>query len=134
MLRKQHKFTQGDRVRNSNVFWPLNNDRLNLHTNSYNISLTQQRFNDSLGYLWCVMYSCKLIFIRLSWIYLLPINLTLSPVIKLNLHTNFYNISVTLQRLKDFHSCAWGTCEHTWIIILLHDISLRLLRSVNTLN
>ena len=27
------------------------------------------------------MYSCKLMFIRLSWIYSLPINLTLSPVI-----------------------------------------------------
>ena len=25
-------------------FWPLINDRLNLHTNSYNISATQQRF------------------------------------------------------------------------------------------
>ena len=58
MLRKHHKYRQGDEfIRNSDVFlllyWPLNNDRLNLHTNSYNICVTQQRFSlVSLGYLW----------------------------------------------------------------------------------
>ena len=34
------------------------------------------------------MYSCKLIFIRLSWIYLLPINLTLSPIIFISIITS----------------------------------------------
>ena len=34
------------------------------------------------------MHSCKLIFIRLSWIYLLPINLTLLPVIFISIITS----------------------------------------------
>ena len=38
MLRKHHKYRQADKLRDSDVFlllfWPLNNDRLNLHTNS----------------------------------------------------------------------------------------------------
>ena len=61
MLRKHHKFREGDKVRNSDVFlllfWPLNNDRLSLHTNSYNISVTQQRFTDSHLWAWgtCVL-------------------------------------------------------------------------------
>ena len=57
MLRKHHKLIQGDKTGNSDVFlllfWTLNNDRLNLHTNSYNISVTQQQFSlVSLGCLW----------------------------------------------------------------------------------
>ena len=52
MLRKHHKFRQGHKVKITR-FWPLNKDRLNLHTNPYIISVTQQRFSLlSLGYLW----------------------------------------------------------------------------------
>ena len=35
------------------------------------------------------MYGCKLIFIRLSWIYLLPKNFTLSPVTFISIITSF---------------------------------------------
>ena len=52
MLRKHHKFRQGHKVKITR-FWPLNKDRLNLHTNPYIISVTKQRFSLlSLGYLW----------------------------------------------------------------------------------
>ena len=56
MLRKHHKFRHGHKVKITK-FWPLNKDRLNLHTNPYKISVTQQRFSLlSLGYLWKHFY------------------------------------------------------------------------------
>ena len=47
-------------------FWPLNNDRLDLHTNPDNISVMQQRFSSvSLGYLWSLLYAILVRFLLL---------------------------------------------------------------------